>query len=68
MKDKKLCKIYNLEGYVYIIPEELMDEFEITQDYDRKKRFNSHILPDEGVIEDVLIDISEYENIIDGWF
>ena len=68
MNNKLECFIANLEGEVYIIPIEKRDEFDGTPYYDRSKRFGNYILPDEAVLDLVLVDETDMENIIDGWF
>lgn len=61
------CKIYNLEGVIYIIPFDKVDEFECTPYYEREKVFNLNMLEDGGVLEEVEINIEEYDNLISGW-
>lgn len=71
MEDKKNkieCNVYNLRGVIYIIKTEDVDLFDSTPEYEKENKFSNYILPDEAVVECVLIDILEYENIVDGWF
>lgn len=68
MENKVNCKLYNLEGIVYLIPLEKVEDFESIPYYEKEKSFEIYILPDECVIEEVLIDQSDYENMLEGWF
>ena len=69
MKDNKIeCFIATFEGIIYVIPIEFRDEFDGTPYHEREKRFGNYILPDEGILDSVLVEEYDMENIIDGWF
>ena len=60
------CFIANLEGYVYIIPTELRDKFDGTDYYDRGNLFSQYLLPDDAIIDEVLIKQNDLQSLIDG--
>jgi len=68
MEDKIECSIFNIDEMIYIIPNDLLEEFESTPEYEREHKFNRYILPEDAVINEVLINKSDIDNMLDGWF
>lgn len=68
MSKKVECFIANLEGYIYIIPTELRDKFDGTDFYDRNNVFQNYLLPDDAILDIVLVDSYDLQSIIDGDF
>ncbi len=66
MEDKIECFIANLEGYVFIIPSAERDLFEGTSYYDRKDIFSQYVLPDDVILEEILVDGYDLRCLIDG--
>lgn len=68
MNDKVSCFLAILEGEVFIIPQELYDNFCGTSFYDRSREFSNYALTDGVILEDILIDESDMDSIIEGDF
>lgn len=68
MENKIECFIACLEGYAYIIPKNLRDKFDGTDYYDRKRIFENYILPDDAILESVMVDNYDFQCLIDGDF
>lgn len=68
MTNYKNCFIAKFEGETYIMPQEEREEFDITAYYDRQNKFSKYILPDDVIMEAVLVDEYDFQCLIDGEF
>lgn len=61
----KVCNIYNVGGFVYIIPNELVNSFEETTYEDKEDRFSEYILQDDMIIEEIEISPGDFRNFLE---
>ena len=62
------CFLAVLEGKTYVVPHTLSDDFESSRTYERERRFGNYILSEEGFINDILVEESDLQSLIDGDF
>lgn len=68
-KDNKVdCFIAVFECNTFIIPSEYRELFDGTPYFDRYDVFKEYVLPDDGIISDILVDELDLQSLIDGDF
>lgn len=65
MSNKIECFVANIGGNVYVVPNNLRERFDIDPE---ERFFEKYILPEDGIMDDVLVDKHDLENLLDGWY
>lgn len=66
--NKKECFIANFDGNVYLIPMELRDLFDSVYYESRHKEFEKYLVPDEVIFENITVDNTDFDYLMDGGY
>lgn len=68
MSDKISCFLVVMNRTTFLIPSDMRDEFDGVRSYERNRIFESYIVPEEAIIDEIMVEEADIEALKDGMY